>query len=144
MQILYRAVQNLGAKHSKNFAKVIDRQEEPELYKRIWETIDKNLNVLCGSESSRINPEAEFMQDMMFQGLGIGGVDTLIDVIKYGKYALTAARYKFAPYIMEYRKAIISNLPPLHPVKRFVKEDFRKDEITQKEVNSKIRQIFIG
>ena len=142
MEILYSVVRSLGKRHSNNLARIIDRQEEPELFKAIIKEIDRKLSIIDNFSYSQINPEQEMMQDMFFQGLGLGSVDNLIDVIKYGRYAFKAAKFKISQYLTVYRDSLISNLPPLHATKMFIKEDFRKGEITQEEVDSMVKKVF--
>ena len=144
MEIIYSAFRSLGKRHSNNLAKIIDKQEEPELFKAIMNEIDRRLNVMDNFSYTQLNPEQEMMQDMLFQGLGLGSVDNLIDVIKYGRYAFKAIKFKISQYITIYRESLISNLPPLHPTKMFIKEDFRKEEITQEEVNSMVKKVFLN
>jgi len=141
MKIIRNLIQYMGKKHAQRFAKLVDRQTDPQLYNAIMRKIDNKLNLFTTSGSAQLNPELEAMQDMLFEGLGLGGLDNIFDAVRYGRYALKGAKYKIMPYLVEYRQALTTNLPPLRG-RGFI-FDFRKTDVSEQEVLNTMKNIFL-
>ena len=143
MGILSKVVQIIAKKHAGKFATNVDRQFDPQLYDAVLNKLDKKISVFFSALSSNnINPEIEVLQDVLFDGVRLGYLDDIIDLFKYGKYAISGAKFKMSEYLLEYRSALTQNMPALKG-RGFV-FDFRKGEVLDSEVDDVMKKIFLS
>lgn len=142
MKILSRLVTKLAQKHAKNFANSVDRQFDPQLYDAVLQKLDKNLSVFSNYSKTHIDCNYEMLQDILFDGLRIGWLDNVLDLLKFGRYAIISGKYKILPYLVEYRNALIKNLPDLKGKNKFI-FDLRKGEVGNEEINTTFKNIFL-
>jgi hypothetical protein len=140
--ILSKVVQVIAKKHAGKFATNVNRQFDPQLYNAVMNKLDKKLSVFCSTFDNTLNPEMEVMQDVLFDGLKIGYLDDIIDMVKYGRYALNGAKFKISEYLIAYRDALTRNLPALKG-RGFV-FDMRKGDVSEAEVNEVMKKIFLS
>ncbi len=139
MKIFSRMIQAAGKKHAHKLSTVVDRQTDPRLFDAIFNKIDKILGRCSSSPSGTINPEMEALEEALLGGMGLGELDNIIDLIKYGRHAINGAKYKLAQYAIDYRQALTNNLPK--PRGRGWVLDLRKGNIPEQEVNNALKRM---
>lgn len=143
MAIGFKIINAIAKRHAYKLAQNVNRQGDPRLFNAIMGKIDKKINLFFSNcPEMSLNPELEILQDVALNKLGIGFIDDFVDIIKYGYFGLKGSKFKLSEYLLEYRKQLNNNLPPLKG-RGFI-FDFRKGGVTDKEVNDMLKKIFIN
>ncbi len=142
MGIVSKIVTTIAKKHATRLGTLVDRQADPRLFNAVMDRVDKKLSLFCSNFDMSMNPEMEVLQDALFDGMKLGYFDDIIDLFKYGNWAIKGAKFKVGKYLSDYRQALDANLPPLWG-RGFV-FDFRKGPVTEEDIAKAVKKIFMS
>lgn len=141
MKVISKLINAVAKTHANRFTQALDRQTDPRLFKAIMTKINNKISSITLGGTTSLNPEQDLLEGVLLQGLGLGELDNIIDLLRYGRYALNGTKYKLAEYLLEYRQALSSNMPALNG-RGFI-FDLRKGAVSEQEVNTAMRKIFL-
>ena len=141
MGILVKVIKNVAVKHAKNFSANVGSYD-PRLKNAVIDKIEKKIADLFSSTQVgdfNVNPELEALENIGFDGIGLGLFDNIIDILKYGYHAVKIGKFKFNEVLLKYRQELVNNISQQTP-----RLDLRKGNITADEINSVMKKIFIA
>ena len=141
MGILGKIIKTIAVKHAKNFSANVNTYD-PCLKKAVINKIEKKIANLFSSTQVggfNVNHELEAMENIVFDWMGLGLFDNILDILKYVYYAVKIGKFKFNEVLVIYRQELVNNISQQIP-----RIDLRKGNITAEEIDSVMKKIFIA